>query len=394
MTFFQSFSLACLLALFVVHTSNAQWIPTNGPTTEVIYSLAVGVNSAGDTILFAGAYQGGVFRSDNYGDSWVEIDGGNFLMGDTGFTNSHIHALAASPNENGGVTLFAGTEGNGIYLSANADTNWTAVNSGLTNLNVYALVADSNNIFAGTSGGVFLSTNNGVGWVPTDTELRGYYGFVVSRTSAGDTVFVKLDGNGSVLRSTDRGENWLSINCGYPGWPCNAVVNSLAVNDTIMYACTYGGIYYSLNGGSKWVNGHSIEYGSPIVLAVGGPYLFAGVDHPSIDISSVWRRPLSEMLTGVKERSIQSPGEFALDQNFPNPFNPETVISFRLSVNSMVMLKIYDVLGREITALVDEYKLPGTYTVEWVASAMSSGVYFYRLTAGNSTQSRKMLLTK
>lgn len=104
----------------------------------------------------------------------------------------------------------------------------------------------------------------------------------------------------------------------------------------------------------------------------------------------------------VDENPYYSPAEFDLGQNFPNPFNPNTVIGYQLSVSSNVTLKVYDVLGNEIVTLVDEKKPAGTYEVTFDASGLPSGVYLYRLQAGKSStgpgqsfvETRKMLLMK
>lgn len=99
--------------------------------------------------------------------------------------------------------------------------------------------------------------------------------------------------------------------------------------------------------------------------------------------------------TGVeKNNSLQLPFKFALEQNFPNPFNPTTVISYQLSVMRKVNLKVYDILGREVITLVDETKSPGSYVTVWNAANMPSGIYFCRLTAGGFTQVRKLVLIK
>lgn len=85
---------------------------------------------------------------------------------------------------------------------------------------------------------------------------------------------------------------------------------------------------------------------------------------------------------------------FALRQNYPNPFNPSTQISYSTPRQGNVELKIYDVLGREISTLVHEKKQPGEYTVEWNAVNVPSGVYFYRLVAGDFVQTKKMILMR
>ena len=83
-----------------------------------------------------------------------------------------------------------------------------------------------------------------------------------------------------------------------------------------------------------------------------------------------------------------------LYQNYPNPFNPSTKISWQSPVSSHQTLKIYDVLGNEVATLVNEYRNAGSYEVDFNASALSSGVYFYKLQAGDFVQTKKMMLVK
>jgi lysophospholipase L1-like esterase len=103
-----------------------------------------------------------------------------------------------------------------------------------------------------------------------------------------------------------------------------------------------------------------------------------------------------ETITSV-ERVWQVPEVFLLLQNFPNPFNPSTTISYSIPVgtrHAVSLLKVYDVLGRDVATLVDEVKPAGTYTVNFDASQLSSGVYYYKLTAGSFTQTKKMILAR
>jgi hypothetical protein len=86
--------------------------------------------------------------------------------------------------------------------------------------------------------------------------------------------------------------------------------------------------------------------------------------------------------------------EYALSQNYPNPFNPTTRIEFTLPEASKVKLRVYDVLGREVMVLKDELLEAGYHTVEFSGTALSSGLYFYRLEAGKFTALKKMLLVK
>jgi len=85
---------------------------------------------------------------------------------------------------------------------------------------------------------------------------------------------------------------------------------------------------------------------------------------------------------------------YSLSQNYPNPFNPTTLISFGLPKSGNVKLVVYDILGREAKILVDEFKQAGSYNIEFDASSLASGVYFYRLESGGYKESKKMLIIK
>jgi len=99
-------------------------------------------------------------------------------------------------------------------------------------------------------------------------------------------------------------------------------------------------------------------------------------------------------LVGVKEPQNNLPTKFELSQNYPNPFNPVTVIRYSLPVNSWVTLKVYNVLGQEVATLVNEKREAGRYEIEFIASAFSSSVYFYRLVAVDYVSTKKLLLLK
>ncbi len=96
----------------------------------------------------------------------------------------------------------------------------------------------------------------------------------------------------------------------------------------------------------------------------------------------------------VKKGVVSMPNSFSLYQNYPNPFNPTTTISFALPSQSVVSLKVFDMLGREVSTIVSGELQAGTYTRQWNASAFASGVYFYRLQAGTFNETKKLLLLK
>ncbi|MDQ3020935.1 MAG: T9SS type A sorting domain-containing protein [Bacteroidota bacterium] len=101
------------------------------------------------------------------------------------------------------------------------------------------------------------------------------------------------------------------------------------------------------------------------------------------------------LLTGLASNSIYSiPEVFSLSQNYPNPFNPTTKINYSLPVSNHVSLKIFDVLGKEVVNLVNQRQNAGAYSVEFNGGNLSSGVYFYRIDAGEFTDIKRMVLIK
>jgi hypothetical protein len=392
----------------------AQWVDTKGPNANSVFSFAVSPDGGGTggTNLFAGTALG-VFLSTNNGTIWTAVN--------TGLTNRFVSGLAVC-----GTNLFAGTLGGGVFLSTNNGTSWTAVNTGLTNRIAGGFAVSGTNLFVGTSGGVFLSTNNGASWTAVNTGLTrwGVSDFAVSGTN----VFVGNDSG--VFRSTNDGTSWTAVNTGLT----NTNVTAFAVSGTNLFAGTNGGgVFLSTNNGTSWtaVNiGLTISY--VYALAVSGTNLFAGTSLTGVFLStnngtswtavntglprylnliaplvvsgsylfagtsfSVWRRPLSEMITAVEQISGDGlPKGFALEQNYPNPFNPSTTIRFSLPKSGHVTLKVYDLLGREVETLVDDQRTAGSYSVEWTPNNLASGVYFYRIQAGAYTETKKLMLLR
>ncbi len=290
-------------------------------------------DSTGD--IFVGV-QGGasaVWRSADDGDSWVPT---------TPFTPNGCNALAVHPDG----TIFAGTLLTGMFRTTDKGDTWEEINNGLTNRFVYELlVTPQGVVFAGTGGffstGVFRSTDRGTSWVQTALDS-----VMISALAwnADGTIFAGTYGAG-VFSSTDNGDSWVEVNSGLTHFH----VTSLAI--------------------------------SPV------SFLFAGTDSGGIFRST-------NPIVSVSEEPMGRPVSCRLFQNYPNPFNPVTSIKFRIQNSEFTTLKVFDLLGRELTTLVNEIKDPGSYTVRWNASGQPSGVYLYRLQAGNFVQTKRMIVLK
>jgi hypothetical protein len=145
----------------------------------------------------------------------------------------------------------------------------------------------------------------------------------------------------------------------------------------------------SMNNGTTWtpVNSGLTNLAVRSLAINSDGYIFAGTEG-----SGVFRSV--KTTTFVGEISGTAPATYSLYQNYPNPFNPSTTIEFSIPRNAHVMLRVYDVLGEQVTTLVSDNLSAGRHRVEWNATGFPSGVYFYRLQAGEVMQTRKLLLVK
>jgi photosystem II stability/assembly factor-like uncharacterized protein len=185
-----------------------------------------------------------LFKSTNGGTNWTAIN--------TGLTNTFVNALAINPQTPD--TLYAGTDGGGLFKSTNGGTNWTA--TGLTSNTVYALAIDPqtpDTLYAGTDGGgVFKSTNGGTNWTAINTGLTSNtVNALAINPQTPDTLYAGTDGGG-VFKTTDGETNWTAINTGLT----NTFVNALAINpqtpDTLYAGTDGGGVFKTTDGGTNW----------------------------------------------------------------------------------------------------------------------------------------------
>lgn len=177
--------------------------------------------------------------------------------------------------------------------------------------------------------------------------------------------------------------------------------NSYVTGATEMstYDFDYATIKYDSDGNEKWVikyngTGELNDYANSVCVDNSG-YVYvtgfsAGVG-TGFDFATI---KYTQTPSSMEENPENIPAVFKLYENYPNPFNPSTVISYQLPIGGNVMLKVFDVLGNEIATLVDEYKSAGKYEDEWNAVEFPSGVYFYQLKAGGLIQTKKMILIK
>ena len=364
---------ACAYNGIFISTNNG----TNWTTSSDVINQNVRAVAVNGSNIFAGTSKNGIYLSTNNGINWTQIN--------SGLTNLYVFSFGII-----GTNIFAGTYGGGVFLSTNNGTNWTAVNSGLTNLNVCSLLISGSKIFITTyGGGVFLSTDNGTSWNAINNGINTGHLYSYCLFKDNQNLYVGTVGGG-IYTSTNDGTSWIQIT--QPSQSQTSPVYSITKSGSNIFAGTAYGVYLSTNNGINW---NAVNTGLPLTnqiyvysLSIVGNYIYMGSN-----ALGIWKRPLSEMITGVEQKN-NIPTQFSLEQNYPNPFNPNTTITYSLPKSSFVTLKIFDELGREIKTLVCENKLPGKYEVKFDGRNLSSGVYFYKITAGDFVETKKLILMK
>gem|GEM_PF-2735398 len=170
--------------------------------------------------------------------------------------------------------------------------------------------------------------------------------------------------------------------------PCGSSVKFLRNGNTLYKTGDYVGVVDISRLDQPFEITTFLYWSFPYGLAASNDTLFVATS-----ASGVWALK-NNFVMSVDDNDLKIPVGFALFDNYPNPFNPSTVIRYQLPVKSLVILKVFDVLGQEVATLVTENKPAGTYEVKWDATQVPSGVYFYRLTTGHNAITRKMLLIR
>ncbi len=339
-----------------------------------IFDFAKTYNQDGSSNLFASGSADGITKSTDKGKSW------NFV--NTGLTDIHVHTLATYNNLENVTHLFAGTFSD-IFISSDNGSNWISTNIGIEAPDFRDFAIIDTNIFAASYGeGVFISTNFGQSWTSVNSGISG--AAVSDLAIINKNLFAGC--NNGIFKSTNLGLNWTEVETGIE----YLNVNSFTVYENNIFVATYSGLLLTTDSGENWVKVDSGLFSeSVLALATDGIYLFAGTYN-----GEIWRRPLSEMITDVDDRENEISTQFVLQQNYPNPFNPSTTISFSLPSQSFVSLKIFDLLGKEVATILSEELPAGNYKREWNAQSFSSGVYFYRLQAGDFVETKKLILLR
>ena len=402
-----SFLSIVLSSFLSCSLTNAQWVQIGN--TSMAQSSSICIN--GDNI-FVGTGGNGIFRSSNNGDSWETVNNGlplnsiQAMANNNGrlFASTYYDLITSTDNGNLWVPYYNGlgsgypaydfliegdsifAAGFGVYFSSDNGVNWIRYTNGLpSNLVVRSITRKGNKLFIATVNGVYFSEDNGLTWNEAGAGLSNYKLWAI--ITSGNNILAGTDTSG-IFISIDDGINWTKIQNEFS----QAQVRSfIKYNGSILAGFGFGwGIYQSSDDGFTWTNigqGLAPLYTFVVDIQANSSYLFAAGG-----ATGLFRKHSGT--TDVDYSPFEIPLKFSIEQNYPNPFNPTTTIGWQSPVGSHQTLKIYDVLGNEVVTLVNEFREAGRYEKTFNASQLSSGIYFYKLQAGNFTETRKMILIK
>lgn len=283
--------------------------------------------------------------------------------------------------------------------TATASSGWTQIAAtGVINGSVSAIGIsknDINKIYFGTSNGkIFVTTNNGTNWsVTTGNPYVTDLWVDHNNDSVCYATFGGSSATRHVYKTTNNGVNWFSITSNLPNIAANSIViRNLAPR--MIFVGTDLGVYQSTNDGASWV---SFNSGFPNVQVYDlkykeGPMLLLAATHGrgcfTFDASSISRI----------NAQFEIPQGYSLFQNYPNPFNPVTTINYSIPEAGFVSLKVFDLLGKELKTLINMNQDAGSYSVDFnsqtVEGGLTSGLYFYKITSGEFSETKSMLLIK
>ena len=347
----------------------------SGLTDHYVMSLGKSIIDS-DTTIFAGTYGTGVFRTTNNGITWTPANSGLPVYNDGSGQFLTVQSILSFGNK-----VFAATYGQGVYSSTDAGDHWIASNHGIANSKVWSLAIKDTLIFA-NAGGLFRTNNYGQSWDSVAPWSGESIIVVGNRIIAGSEAVVFI--------STDDGTSWVPSNG--TGWSVRTLfaIPDGNQNAKLLDGEQEGRVWLSTDLGMNWMpmsNGMD-NYTTVNSFAIIGEQLYAGCN------GSIWTIPLADITTSVNLQKNPAARHFSLGQNYPNPFNPTTTISFSIPSQQFVSLKIYDMLGREVTTLVSTELPQGYHSVQWNAENIPSGAYFYRLDAGTLKEVRSLVLLK
>jgi hypothetical protein len=363
-----------------------QWIKRYVPPvsyfTDPAYKVYLGIDNSGN-IIFASTNQK---ASSSYSQDIQVIkynSAGSLIWADT------YNGIGDGQDVTKGMALDA--SGNAYVVCNSLNINYnneiTCVKFSTANGSVdWAFRTDGTQNSFGSDDACAIAVNS--------TNEIYITGTLMNTTTLSDGVIIKLNSSGA--------EQWRRMESTGVTEEMKDVKTD---NSGVYTVCTFTGGFYNVktrkfnhSGDSLWSMNYHVTNRSETAKFINvGPsnnVYISGDEYIANNTGYVYLVRYTNAITGVTPTSNNQPDKFSLEQNYPNPFNPNTNIKFEIPKDGMVKLTVFDVSGREVEAVVNEQLSAGTYSVDFNASRLSTGVYFYRLETEGFTDTKKMILVK
>ena len=427
--------------IFITYDQGNNWFGSNTGLDNV-RTRDIEIDPEDSKTIYVAADGAGVYKTTNGGLTWEIKDNGlEYPYNTWGLT------IAVNPHNNNEVyygTLYTITTSDWcIYKSTNRGDFWFPLTNTVGKEWVNSIIVDldnGNSVYAATRSGFMISNNGGGNWNYINPVDFGFYDVIIDPNN--HNTFYAVNGWGSgIYKSTNKGLEWVQKNNGIDPILYTKGIAVNHSNTSILYAGSANSIYKTENGADSWYK--VFQYVIPtetmalLVNYANPSFIYAGTYYNGLLISCdggttwsvfndgfynsnsaiyalgsspaephiIYAATLNHSIYKYYDTTLVSVDDekklhksFSLSQNYPNPFNPSTVIAYQLPVAGDVTLKVYDVLGREVATLVDEYKEAGYHEVDFQLAVgnkqYSSGIYYYQLRAGNNIATKKMMVIR
>jgi len=384
-------------AMFVVYGSTVYVSRNRGETWTNIATVTGGGSAHSfyvsplDTNVWMVAITGSpdkVMRSTNYGQSWTTSISRNFSN----------YGQPLEMDQNNPSTYYFAPDAGGFYRSTNDGVTFTEISNNFpfrSPCDLLVMWDSSNVIFVGdgvTGSGnakIFKSVNGGVNWTDMKTVSSSEIPSMCNSVFDQSNIYATEWGGSNWYESVDYGQTWdVDFNTGFSGWGSGVCFE----DPNVLLIGNYGSqSAFSFNDGTSWTIIGGLSGAGAGILVPEKNFVI------NMQTSSLFKLNTNySVITSVNEfiNTASVPATFNLSQNYPNPFNPSTTIKFDLPNAGNLTLKVYNQLGKEVEVLSDGFRNAGSYEINFDASQLSSGVYFYKIVSADISLTKKMLLIK
>ena len=328
----------------------------------------------------------GLMRSSDNGVTWYNATSG--LSG----SGTWVAPIMCHPDS---VAIFYTARAQ-VFKTTNMGSNWFAISSGTSGtIREMAISKSKPDIMFATAGSVvFKSTNRGYTYSQVSSGMpnRTITSINVHPDSANVAIVTFSGfGAGKIYKTTNGGTTWFNMSGNLPDSPTNdGMIYHPGYSTSYYLAGMDIGVFMTSDWGATWIE---LASGFPNTVAMHLDYnLMANKIRIGTHGRSTYE--ISGYLTNITNFNNEVPKKYVLSQNYPNPFNPNTRIKFSVVNKDFVSLEVFDILGKKVNTLVNKVLEAGSYEVNFDGSNLPSGIYIYKMTTNNFSESKKMMFTK